>query len=74
MKKKKEMILKKIYLKLMKNTVFGKTNGNLRKHRNIKLVPTERKRNYLVSEPNYHTTKFFTEHLLAIEMKKQIYL
>ena len=72
--KKKEMILKKIYLKLMKNTVFGKTMGNLRKHRNIKLVPTERKRNYLVSEPNYHTTKFFTEHLLAIEMKKQIYL
>ena len=58
----------------MKNTVFGKTMGNLRKHRDIKLVPTERKRNYLVSEPNYHTTKFFTEHLLAIEMKKQIYL
>ena len=74
MKKKKEMILKKIYLKLMKNTVFEKTMGNLRKHRNIKLVLTERKRNYLVSEPNYHTTKFFTEHLLAIEMKKQIYL
>ena len=40
---------------------------NVRKHRDIKL---ERRRNYLVSEPNYHITKFFTENLLAIEMKK----
>ena len=44
--------------------------GNVRKHRDIKLVTTERKRNYLVSEPNYHTTTFFKENLLAIEMKK----
>ena len=44
---------------------------NVRKHRDIKLVTTERRRNYLVSEPNYHTTKFFTEHLLAIEIKKK---
>ena len=34
---------------------------NVRKHRNIKLVTTERRRNYLVSEPNFHITKFFTE-------------
>ena len=39
-------------------------------NRNIKLVTTERRRNYLVSEPNYHTTKFFTENLWAIEMRK----
>ena len=38
--------------------------------RNIKLVTTERRRNYVVSEPNYHTTKFFIENLLAIEMRK----
>ena len=43
---------------------------NVRKHRDIKLVTTERRRNYLVSEPNYHTTNFYTEMLLAIEMKK----
>ena len=43
---------------------------NVRKHRYIKLVTAERRRNYLVSEPNYHTTKLFTENLLAIEMKK----
>ena len=43
---------------------------NMNKHRNIKLVTTERRRNYLVSEPNYHTTKFFKETLLAIEMRE----
>ena len=43
---------------------------NVRKHQDIKLITTERKRDYLVSEPNYHTTKFFAENLLAIEMKK----
>ena len=55
----------------MNNAVFGKTMENVRKHRDIKLVTTERRRNYLVSEPNYHTTKFFTENVLAIEMKKK---
>ena len=54
----------------MNNAVFGETMENLRKHRDIKLSTTERRRNYLVSEPNYHTTKFFTENLLEIEMKK----
>ena len=64
------MILKNIFFKLMNNSVFRKTMENVRKHRDIKLVTTERRRNYLVLEPNYHTTKFFTEKLLAIEMKK----
>ena len=40
------------------------------KHRNIKLVTTEKRRNYLASEPNYHTTKFFTENVLAREMRR----
>ena len=43
---------------------------NLRKYRYIKLVTIEGRRNYLVSEPNHHTTKIFTENLLAIEIKK----
>ena len=43
---------------------------NARKRGGIKLVRTKRRRNYLVSEPNYHTTKVFTEKLLAVRMKK----
>ena len=62
--------LEKDFLKLMNNAFFGKTIENVRKHRNIKLVTTEMTRNYLVSEPNSHTTKFFTENLLAVEMRK----
>ena len=53
----------------MNNAVFGKTMENVRKHRDIKLVTTGRRRNYLVPEPNYHTTNLFTEYLLTIEMK-----
>ena len=60
----------KDFFKLMNNSVFGKTMENVRKHRDIKLVATDEKRNKLVSEPNYHTTKRFSENLLAIEMKK----
>ena len=59
----------KLY-KLMNNSVFRKPMENVRKHRDIKLVITDKKRNQLVSEPNYHTTKWFSENLLAIEMKK----
>ena len=53
---------------MINNAVFGKSIENVRKHRDIKLVTAEGRRNYLVSKPNYHTTKFFAEHLLAIEM------
>ena len=53
----------------MNNAVFGKTMENVRKHRNIKLV-TPDKRNQLASENNYHTTKYFSENLITIEMKK----
>ena len=60
----------KDFFKLMNDAVFGKTMENVRKRRNIKLVTTERRRNYLVLEPNYHSTKFFIENLLAIEIRK----
>ena len=43
---------------------------NVRKHRDIKLVTTDKRRNRLTSESNYHTTKWFSGNLLAIEMKK----
>ena len=59
----------------MNNVVFKKTAENVRKHRDIKLIATKANRKYLVSEPSYHTTNFFSENLLAIEMKRtQIYM
>ena len=56
--------------KLMNNSVFGKTMENIRKHRDIKLVTTDKKRSKLVSEPNYHTVNLISENLSIIEMKK----
>ena len=56
--------------KLMNKSVFGKTMENIRKHRDIKLVTTDKKRNKLVSEPNYHTINLISEDLSIIEMKK----
>ena len=43
---------------------------NVRKHGDIKIVTTDKRRNQLVSEANYHTTKWFSEDLLAVEMRK----
>ena len=60
----------KDFFKLINNSVFGKTMKNVRKYRDIKLITTEEKRIKLVWERNYHTTKQFSENLLAIEMKK----
>ena len=56
--------------KLMNNSVFGKTMENIRKHRDIKLVTTDKKRSKLVSEPNYYTINIISEDLSIIEMKK----
>ena len=53
----------KDFFKLMNNSVFGKRMGNVRKHRDIKLVTTDKRRNQLLSGPNYHTTKWFSEDL-----------
>ena len=57
-------------LKLMNNSVFGKTMENIRKHRDIKLVTTDKKRSKLVPEPNDHTINLISEDLSIIEMKK----
>ena len=55
--------------KLMNSAVFGKTMENIRKYRDIKLVTTNKKRNKLVSEHNYHTINYISEDLSIIKMK-----
>ena len=71
LRKQAKNYFEKDVFKLMNNSVFGKTMENVRKHRDIKLVTTDKKRNQLVSEPNYHAIKGFSENLVAIEMKKR---
>ena len=56
--------------KLMNNVVFGKTMENIRKHRDIKLVVTDKKRSKPVLEPNYHTINYISKDLSIIEMNK----
>ena len=70
LRKKASNNFEKDFYKPINNAVFGKTMENVRKHRNIKLVKTDHKRNKLVSESNYHTMKLISEHLSIIEMKK----
>ena len=61
----------KNFFKLMNNSIFGKTMENVRNHRDIKLGTSEKRRKRLVSEPNYHSCKKVSDHLIAIEMKKK---
>ena len=70
LRKKAKNDFEKDFFKLMNNAVFGKTMENVRKHRDIRLVTTYKRRNQLVTEPNYHKTKYFSENLLTTEMKK----
>ena len=70
LRKEEKNEFEKDFLKLMNNAVFVKTMDNVRKHRDIKVVTTDKRRNQLVTEPNYHTIKYFSENLLPMEMKK----
>ena len=70
LRKKAKNDFEKFLFKLMNNAVFGNPMENVRKHRDIKLVTTDMRRNKLVSGPNCHTIKWFSENLVAIEMRK----
>ena len=70
LRKKAQNKFEKKFFKLMNNSVFGKAMKNVRNHRDMKLITTDKRRKWLVSEPNYHLHKNFSKHLMAIEMKK----
>ena len=71
LRKKVKNDFEKDLFKLMNNAVFGKTIKNvIKKHRVIKLVTKERRWNFLVSEPNYHAAKFFTEKTVSNRNEK----
>ena len=70
LRKKASNDFEKDFFKLMNNALFGKTMENVRKHRDIKLVKTDHRRNKLVSEPNYHTVKLIDDNLTIIEVRK----
>ena len=75
LREKEKIYFGKNFFKLMNNVVFRKIVENVRKHRDIKLVTTIRISIFLVSEPNFHTIKIFTKHLLVKEVEKtQIYM
>ena len=60
----------KDFFKLMNNAVFGKTMENVRNHRDIKVVTTDKRRSIFASEPNYHSTKYISKDFLIMEMKR----
>ena len=70
LRKQAENYFEKDFFKLMNNSVFGKTMENVRNHRDIRIVTTEKQRSMLASEPNYHSTKHISKDLLIMEMKK----
>ena len=70
LRQKAKNYFEKDFFNLINNAVFGKTLENVRKNRDTKMETTEKRRNYLALESNYHTTKFFTASSLAIKMRK----
>ena len=70
LRKKTKNQFEKNFSKLMTNSVVGKKVENVRNHRDIKLVTSDKRRKRLFSEPNYHSHKKLSDHLMAIKMKK----
>ena len=62
--------LEKDFFKLMKNLVFGKTMDNVRNHRDIRVVTSDKRRSILASESNYHSSKCISKDLMIMEMRK----
>ena len=72
LRKKAKNEFKKDFFKLMNNSVFGKTMENVRNHRDIKLVTSDKRRSILASEPNYHSSKCISKDLMIISRSSNI--
>ena len=70
LKKESKKYFEKDFLKLINNSFFGKTVKNIRIYRDVKLGTTDKRKKQLVSESNYHPSKYFSEQLTSKEMKK----
>ena len=70
LRKKARNDFEKDFFKLMNYSVFGKTMENVRNHRDIRIVTTDKQRSMLASEPNYHSTKYISKDLLIMVMRK----
>ena len=72
LRKKAKNEFEKDFFKLMNNSVFGKTMENVRNHRDIKLVTSDKRRSILASEPNYHSSKCISKDLMIISRSSNI--
>ena len=70
LRKKARNDFEKDFFKLMNYSVFGKTMENVRNHRDIRIVTTDKQRSMLASEPNYHSTKYISKDLLIMVTRK----
>ena len=70
LRKNKKNDFEKSFFKLMNYSVFRKTIENVRNHRDIKVVTTDKRRSILASEPNYRSTKYISKDLMIMEIKK----
>ena len=58
------------FLKLMNNSAFGKTMGNIRNHKDMNLVTSEQKYQKYAMKPNFKNGCPFSKDLFALEMGK----
>lgn len=66
MRKKVKNDFEKDKFVLMNSSDFGKIMGNVRIHKDIKLLKNGARRSYSVSEPNYYTAKRLLEKITRI--------